>query len=337
LAVIRLKPKNDFIFRHLFGKQASEESLKALLNAILRPDGKDPISSLQIAGNMELGSDTRTGKNGRLDILAELSGGELINIEMQMVERDNMVKRTLFYLSKLFASALTAGNPYESLRKTITINLLNFNLFPYDRFHSTYHFYEDHEERALLTDALEVHFIEFPKFERMDKDTSIALHRWLMFMDEKLPENQLKELMAMDPIIAKTEEKLEELSLEERFKDFLDDKERYLRDWVYSVDVTAKKAAEKMAEKMAGKIAEKMAEKIVEETVEKAVEEAVEKAVEEAVEKAAREAAEEARKGALADSRTEMALKMLAKGMDIETIAEVSGMSEEQIRQLRDK
>jgi predicted transposase/invertase (TIGR01784 family) len=289
LAIVRLKPKNDFIFRHLFGKQASEESLKALLNAILRPDGKDPIASLTIAGNIELGSDTPAGKNGRLDILAELSGGELINIEMQMVDRDNMVKRTLFYLSKLFASALTAGNPYESLRKTITINLLNFNLFPYDRFHSTYHFYEDHEERALLTDALEVHFIEFPKFERIEKDTSIALHRWLMFMDEKLPEDQLKELMDMDPIIAKTEEKLEELSLEERFRDFLDDKERYLRDWVYSVDVTAKKAAE------------------------------------------------EARKKALLDSRTEMAQKMLAKGMDLKTIAEVSGMSEEQIRQLQDE
>ncbi|OXS60421.1 hypothetical protein B1A99_08325 [Cohnella sp. CIP 111063] len=289
LAIVRLKPKNDFIFRHLFGKQASEESLKALLNAILRPDGKDPIASLTIAGNIELGSDTPAGKNGRLDILAELSGGELINIEMQMVDRGNMVKRTLFYLSKLFASALTAGNPYESLRKTITINLLNFNLFPYDRFHSTYHFYEDHEERALLTDALEVHFIEFPKFERIEKDTSIALHRWLMFMDEKLPEDQLKELMDMDPIIAKTEEKLEELSLEERFRDFLDDKERYLRDWVYSVDVTAKKAAE------------------------------------------------EARKKALLDSRTEMAQKMLAKGMDLKTIAEVSGMSEEQIRQLQDK
>jgi len=149
--------------------------------------------------------------------------------------------------------------------------------------------HEDHEERALLTDALEVHFIEFPKFERVEKDTSIALHRWLMFMDEKLPEDQLKELMDMDPIIAKTEEKLEELSLEERFKDFLDDKERYLRDWVYSVDVTAKKAAE------------------------------------------------EARKKALLDSRTEMAQKMLAKGMDLKTIAEVSGMSEEQIRQLQDE
>jgi len=66
------------------------------------------------------------------------------------------------------------------------INLVDFELFGIERFHSTFHFREDRDRHFLLTDALEVHFIEFPKFEKVSKNKSNALHRWLMFLDEKL-------------------------------------------------------------------------------------------------------------------------------------------------------
>jgi hypothetical protein len=43
------------------------------------------------------------------------------------------------------------------------------------------------EAAPFQPDALEVHFGEFPKSERAVKDKSNPLHRWLMFLDEKLP------------------------------------------------------------------------------------------------------------------------------------------------------
>ncbi len=209
--------------------------MKALLNAILRQDGLNPIVKLKVIENKQLKKDMLSDKTGRLDIRAELASGEQINIEMQMINQNNRVKRTLFYLAKLFTASIKSGEPYEKLRKTITINLLNFELFPYERFHSTYHFYEDHDKNVILTDALEVHFIEFPKFERSKQDITIALHRWLLFMDEKLPEEQLKELMIMDPMIGKTEEHLELLSGNDYVRELAEARENALRDWNSSI------------------------------------------------------------------------------------------------------
>ncbi|MCD9020325.1 Rpn family recombination-promoting nuclease/putative transposase [Cohnella silvisoli] len=282
MAINRLKPKNDFIFGCLFGEKASKDSLMALLNAILRQDGSDPIIGLKVIENKQLKKDMLSDKTGRLDIRAELASGEQINVEMQMLNRYNMVKRTLFYLAKLFTASIKAGEPYEKLKKTITINLLNFELFPFERFHSTYHFYEDHEDRAMLTDALAVHFIEFPKFERAEKDKNIALHRWLLFMDEKLPEDQLKELMAMDPMIGKTEEQLEMLSGKDYVRELAEARENAMRDWNSSMSGSREEGI------AIGK----------------------------------------------AEGKTEMVLKMLAKGLDVAFISEVSGMSVQQINRL---
>jgi predicted transposase/invertase (TIGR01784 family) len=236
LAIDRLKPKNDFVFGRLFGEKESKDSLISLLNAILRKNGQEAIADLKIIENKQLRKMILDEKTGSLDIRAELASGEQVNIEMQMVNRYNMVRRTLFYMAKLYASSIKSGEDYAKLKKTIAINLLDFEQFKFERFHSTFHFYEDHENRAMLTDALEVHFIEFPKFERAAKDKRDPLHRWLMFLDEKLPEEELKELMAMDPMIEKTEEKLELLSGDESVRELAEARARALSDWNSSMN-----------------------------------------------------------------------------------------------------
>ncbi|MBE7150501.1 hypothetical protein FUT12_23780 [Bacillus mycoides] len=49
-----------------------------------------------------------------------------------------MIKRSLYYWGRLYTSQLQKGMPYSSLHKTITINLLNFAMFPeYEAFHTT--------------------------------------------------------------------------------------------------------------------------------------------------------------------------------------------------------
>lgn len=67
----------------------------------------------------------------------------------------------------------------------------------------------------MLTDLIELHFIEFPKFRAMQHNLHDPLHRWLLFMEENLTEEQLEELIQLDPMIKKTEERLEWLSSDE--------------------------------------------------------------------------------------------------------------------------
>jgi predicted transposase/invertase (TIGR01784 family) len=147
-----------------------------------------------------------------MDVRAETIDNQLFDIEMQLTNQKNMARRTLFYLSKMYVGSIKAGGKYADLKRTVTINIVDFNLFDISRFHTTFHFYEDHEESLILTDAMEVHFIEHNKFLKAEKDLNDPLHRWLLFLDEKLPDPILKELMELDPVIKRAEERLEWLS-----------------------------------------------------------------------------------------------------------------------------
>ena len=55
----------------------------------------------------------------------------------------------------------------------------------------------------MLTDLVEIHFIELPKFRKMQhknyKDN--ALQRWLAFLETDISKNMLEELMQMEPAI----------------------------------------------------------------------------------------------------------------------------------------
>ncbi len=86
-----------------------------------------------------------------------------------------------FYLSKMILKQLVKGDNYNQLNKTITINILDFDYIKDEKFHSSYHLYEDMTKK-LLSDIVEIHFIELKKFEKSKKDYNNKLHRWLSFL-----------------------------------------------------------------------------------------------------------------------------------------------------------
>lgn len=149
-------------------------------------------------------------KIGILDVRVKTNEGSQINIEIQMINQYNMIKRTLFYWSKLYAGQIKKGGRYRELQKTITINILNFDYIDIDKFHTTYHLYED-EIKKMLPAILEVHFIEMPKFIKEKANEKDALHRWLMFLMK--PNRVVLEVIEMpDPAIRKAHSVLEILS-----------------------------------------------------------------------------------------------------------------------------
>jgi predicted transposase/invertase (TIGR01784 family) len=56
--------------------------------------------------------------------------GKLIDIEMQLFNKYDIEKRTLFYWSKRYASQLQEGEKYQELKKCVTINILNYSIHP---------------------------------------------------------------------------------------------------------------------------------------------------------------------------------------------------------------
>ena len=158
--------KIDFAFKQLFGSEKNKDITIVFLNAILARTGRNTIKEVMFV-NQELGGEYLDDKQSRLDIVVRTQENELINVEMQLSNQNDMMKRTIYYWSQLFTSQLLKGKGYQTLLPTITINICNFTLFTESgHYHSTYHIYDDQTLKRLdeKNDILEIHFIEMTKF-----------------------------------------------------------------------------------------------------------------------------------------------------------------------------
>jgi predicted transposase/invertase (TIGR01784 family) len=93
------------------------------------------------------------------------------------------------------------GNDYAQLKKTIAINILDFDFLPSAHFQSTFQLRDCTAPELVLADTIEIHFLECAKFRRITPDLRNPLHRWLLFLDERTPQQQIKELISMDASI----------------------------------------------------------------------------------------------------------------------------------------
>lgn len=184
-----LNPKVDFIFKKIFGSEKHPNILISFLNAVMKP--VDKIVSVVI-NNTEITKDFLEDKFSRLDVKATTNKGEVINIEIQIKNEYNMIKRSLYYWSKLYEEQLSEGDKYETLSRTICINILDFKYLDNDRFHNGYRLKEI-ETNEELTDIEEIHFIEIPKLQDLDDDANVdtidMLTAWIEFLKD--PESNI--------------------------------------------------------------------------------------------------------------------------------------------------
>lgn len=245
----RLKAKNDFIFQRIFGRKENKDILISLLNAILDLSGDNNIDDIELMDNTKLEKDRIEDKQGVLDVRAKTSNGIQINIEIQLVNQYNMDKRTLFYWSKMFTEQITVGQGFDVLKKTITINILDFNFIDLKRYHTSYHLKEDLEPDYILTDVLEIHFIELPKFRWCDPDITKPLERWLLFLEDSSSE-VLKVLKEKDPAIAKAEEVLDWLSSDEETVRLYELREKAIYDEITRIKGAKEEGIKEVAKNM---------------------------------------------------------------------------------------
>lgn len=159
-----MSPKNDFAFKLIFGDEKNKDLLIALLSAILSLPKEDFVG-LEII-NTELLREFVEDKKGILDVRVKTKLGKQIDVEIQILPTEYMAERTMFYWSKMYISQVKSGDPYHTLKKCITINIVDFRCTPLQKVHSRYHLTED-ETGYRLTDILEVHFLDYPNKNRI--------------------------------------------------------------------------------------------------------------------------------------------------------------------------
>ncbi len=205
-----IDPKVDFAFKKIFGHEAHPGTLLNLLNSLFVSIGERPIKEVTVL-NPLLDAQQIDDKSCLLDIFAKTDQDELINIEMQIIDRKDWLQRSLYYWSSMFQRQLKKGHDYHNLKRTLCISFLNFRLFERNRGLSIYEL-RDREDQQLLTPLMGLFFIELPK---VGKDQPVSWNEdfktWLTFMNAKNAED-LQNLSIKNPYIREARELLELIS-----------------------------------------------------------------------------------------------------------------------------
>lgn len=93
-----MSPKNDFVFKLIFGDEKNKDILIDFLNSILKTPQSE-LADIELI-NTELLREFAEDRKGILDVRAKTKAGEQIDIEIQVLYTDYMAERTLFYWSK---------------------------------------------------------------------------------------------------------------------------------------------------------------------------------------------------------------------------------------------
>ena len=78
-----LNPKNDYVFKRIFGFKGNENITKQMLTTIL----KIQIDTIELDQNPILEKDLMEDKVGIVDIRAKINGNTNIDVEMQVVDK----------------------------------------------------------------------------------------------------------------------------------------------------------------------------------------------------------------------------------------------------------
>ena len=221
-----LSPKVDFVFKRIFGAEENQDVLISFLNAVFEDAGQPLIVSVEIL-NPFLDKDALSDKMSVLDVKARTESGMLVDVEIQLQNQQNMEKRALFYWSKLFQGQLQDGDSYHQLHKAVTVNVVDFNYLATNRYHSTFHLYDD-TLGLMLTDLLEIHFIELRKLDAQWVGLERRLVRWMLFLTTKTREG-LEALAMQEPAaIHKALTTLEFLSQDKRARQLYEERQKGL-------------------------------------------------------------------------------------------------------------
>ncbi len=287
-----LSPKLDVIFQALFGEVGSERITKKFLEVIL--DKK--LEEVDLSRNIVLRRENLEDKMRVLDVFVKINQEEYCNVEMQIIEKDKLIERILYYWSRIYGRNLKSSQDYIELKKTIGVLIVNFEIKKLKElgYHSKWKIIEEEKRKLILTEDLEIHIIEIPKIYNIkEKEQEEELVKWINFIEN--PESKkVEEYMKENKELKEAKEKLEVMSEDEKMQILAELRLKAIRD---------EKAVERFG-------------------YNQGMENGIEKGI------------KQGKKAGKIEGIKEMAKKMKEEGIDIETIQKITNLTEEEINSL---
>ena len=225
----------------------NKEALKDFLESILKID----IEKIEI-NNPELPKDFYDSKYGVLDLKVTLDNQIIVNVEMQVQNQHNIEQRSTYYMSRVYSQQIGENEPYINCKKVIVINILNFNYYKRNSYHSIARMkfeknnqeeyvdmgYENEDEYA--TDYIEMHIIELKKFKKKNPKIDTKLEQWLwLFVGGE--EEKMRRIGKKNKEIEKIDKKLASMSLSREERNNYEFRRKAILDEISAIDYATKK------------------------------------------------------------------------------------------------
>ncbi len=300
-----LDPKADLTFKRVFGEHP--DLVMSLLNALLPLDPGQEVTEIEYLP-VELVPDNPLRKNSIVDVRCRDCQGRVFLVEMQMIWSPEFKQRVLFNASKAYVRQLNTGEEYELLQPVYSLNLVN-DIFESDLAQEYYHYYRlvhvEHTDRVI--EGLHLIFVELPKFTPHNYSEKKMQVLWLRYLTEiNEHTREVPEELLANPEVKKAVHALEESA-------FTDAQlAGYEKFWdIISVEKTLYNSAERRGMK-------------------KGLEEGRQEGRQEGLEEGRQEGLEEG----MEKERLSNARRMKEKGLDPALIADITGLTCEEIEKL---
>lgn len=226
----KVTPKLDLVFKKIFGDVKNTDILADFLATVLEINPSE-ITSIEILDN-EVVPDALISKFSRLDLRITINRITTVNIEIQVLNYGNYKERTLFYWAKIYTGELQKSEDYLNLKNTVSINVIDFNLFDCKEYHSTFKIFEEHRQE-LLTDKFRIDFFELRKAKEYKECGSMVNKKqmWMDFLNTNAEDDEtLDRLATGSPVMQKAVAVLRKMSADEKELYEIEQREKAVRD-----------------------------------------------------------------------------------------------------------
>ncbi len=304
----------DFGFKRIFGTTLNKDLLINFLNALF--EGSEVITDVKYLNSERVG-DVHVERKAIFDVYCENERGEKFIVEMQNAFQKHFKDRSLFYSTFPIREQAPKGSNWDfRLERVYTVALLNFDLEEpaFDRAAITHEVgLLDKDTHRVFNDKMTFKYVEIAKFDKTEDELVTLYDKWLYV---------LKNLSRLDDRPAALKEKIfaklfQEASIAkfnpQELREYEDSLKAY-RDIKNSIDTALEQG--------------------LEEGLKKGLKKGRKEGLEKGLKKGRKEGREEGRAEGRAEGRMDVAKAMLQRGMDIRTITELSGLTEQEIKSL---
>jgi predicted transposase/invertase (TIGR01784 family) len=199
-----LDPKNDFLFRRLFGEERHKDLLIYFINSILHLKGKHAVQDVTYLKTIQ-DPEVAAKKQSIIDVLCKDKTGIQFIIEMQVARTGGFEKRAQYYASKAYISQMNKGDLYKNLKEVIFIALSDFIMFPKKKDWKSSHVTLDKKTYEQDLKGFSFTFIELPKFNKEIDHLETVEEKWVYFFKHghASTDEELEKFIGSDVILNK--------------------------------------------------------------------------------------------------------------------------------------